>query len=157
MDKGFSITSDREIHQNIKDAITMLLVYIDCNYSFNLEEKHINVDLYTNSDAVQKGRSLMLPMFLSIMSALTDTPLRCNAAATGVVTMHGTVLPVGGIKAKVTAARQVGCEIILLPQPNATECTDDQVKGVGNVEDALSILLPQALAYRKDNKGNAKI
>ena len=63
-------------------------------------------------------------MFTSVMSALTDTPVKKDVAMTGEITLRGKVLPVGGIKEKVLAAHRAGIKTILLPRENEADIDD---------------------------------
>ena len=57
-------------------------------------------------------------MATALVSALTKTPVRREVAMTGEVTLRGKVLPVGGIKEKVLAARRMGIHSIVVPARN---------------------------------------
>ncbi len=57
-------------------------------------------------------------MLVSLVSLLTDKPVRNDVAMTGEITLRGLVLPVGGIKQKVLAARRAGIKNIVLPKLN---------------------------------------
>ena len=63
-------------------------------------------------------------MFTSVMSSLTETPVRKDVAMTGEITLRGKVLPVGGIKEKVLAAYRAGIRTILLPKDNERDVDD---------------------------------
>ena len=60
-------------------------------------------------------------MALSVISALTSTPVRKEVAMTGEITLRGRVLPVGGIKEKVLAANRAGIKKVLLPSLNMVD------------------------------------
>ena len=63
-------------------------------------------------------------MFTSVISALTNKPVRKDVAMTGEITLRGKVLPVGGIKEKVLAAHRAGIKTILLPRENEADIED---------------------------------
>ena len=65
------------------------------------------------------GPSAGVALFTALTSLLTDTPVRSDVAMTGEVTLRGLVLPVGGIKEKVLAARRAGIGTVILPRRNA--------------------------------------
>src|SRR5205823_2882702 len=60
----------------------------------------------------------------SLASLLTGRPVRPNVAMTGEITLRGKVLPVGGIKEKVLAAKRAGVETVILPRRNETDLED---------------------------------
>jgi len=95
-----------------------------------------------------------------LASLLTDTPVRPLTAMTGEITLSGNVLPVGGIKEKVLAARRAGVETIILPVDNKQDVeedlTADQLHGVTihyarHIEDVLAQV---GLADVADEKAN---
>jgi ATP-dependent Lon protease len=57
-------------------------------------------------------------MATAMLSAFTERPIRSKVAMTGEITLRGNVLPVGGIKEKVLAARRSGIRTLLLPEAN---------------------------------------
>ncbi len=69
-------------------------------------------------------------MCVSIVSAITDTPVRANVAMTGEITLRGEILPIGGLKEKLLAALRGGIEIVLIPKENERDLVDipDNIK-----------------------------
>ena len=82
------------------------------------------------------GPSAGVAMVTSIVSVLTQIPVRKDIAMTGEVTLRGNVLPIGGLKEKLLAALRGGITKVLIPQENAK----DLVEIPDNVKDGLEII-----------------
>jgi ATP-dependent Lon protease len=88
---------------------------------FEQSDLHVHVP----SGAIPKdGPSAGVTITTAIASLLTGRPVRPNYAMTGEVTLRGRVLPVGGIKEKVLAARRAGIDHVILPHRNAKDLED---------------------------------
>jgi ATP-dependent Lon protease len=101
-------------------------------------------------------------MVTALASELTRRPVRGDLAMTGEITLSGRVLPVGGIKEKVLAARRVGIREVILPRQNEKNINEDlteelrqelTVHYVQSVDEVLLLaLLPPALTTTGDQK-----
>ena len=110
----------------------------------------IDIHVHVPEGATPKdGPSAGIAMVTSIVSVLTQIPVRRNVAMTGEVTLRGNVLPIGGLKEKLLAALRGGITTVLIPSDNVKDLRDipDNVKNglelipVSNVMDVLKVAL----------------
>ena len=115
---------------------------------------HWNMHIHVPEGATPKdGPSAGITIATSIASALTQRKVRKNTAMTGEITLRGKVLPVGGIKEKILAAKRAGITDIVLCQENEKdilEIPDMYLKGVTfhyveNIQDVWDFALTKEL------------
>lgn len=135
------------------------------SYARSIADKYnIAPDFYKNKDihihapegAVPKdGPSAGVTMATALVSALSGIPVRCDVAMTGEITLHGKVLPIGGLREKTMAAYKAGIHTVIIPSANKGDLdeVDDAVKAstefifASNLEDVLNA----ALYKKKDD------
>jgi ATP-dependent Lon protease len=125
--------------------------------TFRKSDLHIHVP----AGATPKdGPSAGLTMFVALTSLLTNRSIRSTVAMTGEITLRGLVLPVGGIKEKVLAAKRAGILTIILPERNEKDVLeipehirkDMTFHYVREMEDALPLILEGGKVKRKKEK-----
>ncbi len=107
----------------MKDSATTALSYIKSNaVSLGIDEKMFeenDVHIHVPEGAIPKdGPSAGITMLTALTSAFRDIPVKPYLAMTGEITLRGQVLPVGGIKEKVLAAKRSGIKEIILCEEN---------------------------------------
>jgi len=114
------------------------------------------VHIHVPAGAVPKdGPSAGVAMVTALASAYADVPARRDTAMTGEITLSGLVLPIGGVKEKVLAARRAGIQRVILPQGNERDLHElpEQVREemefilAERIEEALTAAVPE-LAQR---------
>ncbi|HEU4610819.1 MAG TPA: endopeptidase La [Kofleriaceae bacterium] len=113
-------------------------------------EKH-DIHIHVPAGAVPKdGPSAGVVMVLSLVSLLTNRPVAPLTALTGEITLSGVLLPIGGIKEKVLAARRSGLSTIIVPMENEPNVRDEvphhlrgdvDIKLASSIEEAIDLAL----------------
>jgi ATP-dependent Lon protease len=95
--------------------------------SFEKMDIHVHVP---EGATPKEGPSAGVAMVTSIVSVLTQIPVKRDVAMTGEITLRGTVLPIGGLKEKLLAALRGGIKTVLIPKENVKDLADipDNVK-----------------------------
>jgi ATP-dependent Lon protease len=122
--KGLTLTGQlgdvmRESVEIARDLLWAEAAQLDVDVkTFETNGMHVHVP----AGAIPKdGPSAGIAMATAITSLLTHKPVRADTAMTGELTLAGLVLPVGGIKEKVLAARRAGLQRVILPKANAKD------------------------------------
>ncbi|MBR6231130.1 MAG: endopeptidase La, partial [Lachnospiraceae bacterium] len=95
-----------------------------------------------------------ITMASAMLSAITEIPVRPDVAMTGEITLRGRVLPIGGLKEKMLAAKKAGIKILVIPEQNrgdADEMEDEIKEGldINFVEEMKQVL---AIALVREQK-----
>lgn len=136
--KGSKLTLTGNLGDVMKESAVLALEYVKAHADTLGIDYHIfdnwNIHIHVPEGATPKdGPSAGITIATSIASALTQRKVRKNTAMTGEITLRGKVLPVGGIKEKILAAKRAGITDIVLCQENEKnilEIPDMYLKGV---------------------------
>lgn len=152
--KGGKISLTGNLGDVMKESATIALEYIKShtdklNIDYRIFDNY-NIHIHVPEGATPKdGPSAGITIATSIASALTQRKVKNKVAMTGEITLRGKVLPVGGIKEKILAAKRAGIDTIIICQDNRKDIEDIPdiyLKGVtfmyvDNVGEVLDIAL----------------
>lgn len=126
---------------------------------FETHDIHVHIP----EGAVPKdGPSARITMATAILSAVTGQKVRSDVAMTGEITLRGRVLPIGGLKEKLLAAKNAGIHLVLVPAENQTdveELSKEITKGlevrfVSRMEEVLHTAISEQVEQRREQDGN---
>ena len=158
--KGEKLTLTGNLGDVMKESAVIALQYLKAHSTlfdidYELFDKY-NVHIHVPEGAIPKdGPSAGVTMVTSLVSSFTQRKVRANLAMTGEITLRGKVLPVGGIKEKILAAKRAGTTDIILCNENKKdieEIKENYLKGltfhyVSTIKDVIDIaLLPEKVA-----------
>jgi ATP-dependent Lon protease len=152
--KGGKLTLTGNLGDVMKESATLALEYLKAHpYLIDGTEEsfeNTNIHVHVPEGATPKdGPSAGIAMLTSIASAFTKRKVKKALAMTGEITLRGKVLPVGGIKEKLLAAKRAGIKEVILCQDNKKDVDDikpEYLKGltfnyVNQMEDVLKLAL----------------
>ncbi|MDH6311718.1 ATP-dependent Lon protease [Parabacteroides sp. PFB2-10] len=159
--KGAKLTLTGNLGEVMKESAMLALEYIHAHASmFDIPEEMFenwNVHVHVPQGAIPKdGPSAGITMVTSLVSAFTQRKVKENLAMTGEITLRGKVLPVGGIKEKILAAKRAGIKEVILCRENKKdidEIKEDYLKGITfhYVEDISEVINLALLDEKVDN------
>jgi len=130
-----NLTLTGQLGDVMKESASAALTFVRSNSeNFGIENdfnEKTDIHVHVPAGAIPKdGPSAGVGMFTSILSLLSGIPVKSKLAMTGEITLRGSVLPIGGVKEKVTAAHRSGIKEILLPEQNRKDLEDipDHIK-----------------------------
>lgn len=107
--------------ESARIALTYVRFLVQDEVDEDYFEKH-DIHIHVPEGATPKdGPSAGITMTTAIYSAVTGKPVRADIAMTGEVTLRGRVLPIGGLKEKLLAAKQAGIKEVLVPKENSRD------------------------------------
>jgi ATP-dependent Lon protease len=119
------------------------------------EFRRSGVHIHVPAGAIPKdGPSAGVAMVTALASLYTHLPVRSDTAMTGEITLAGLVLPIGGVKEKVLAARRAGIKRVILPKDNEKDLTElpeevrreMQIVFAERIEEVLAAAIPELAA-----------
>ena len=163
---GGSLTLTGHLGEVMKESARAALSWFRANgSSYGVDPsfyQDAEIHLHVPSGAIPKdGPSAGVTMVAALVSELTGRPVRSDLAMTGEITLSGHVLPVGGIKEKVLAARRLGVLNVALPKQNEKDVNEDlspelkreiTIHFVSTIDDVLELaLLPKPVKPTHDD------
>jgi ATP-dependent Lon protease len=130
---GGKLTLTGNLGDVMKESASIALQWVKANANDlgidnEMFEKY-NIHVHFPEGAIPKdGPSAGITMATAIVSALTGRPVKSNHAMTGEITLRGRVLPVGGIREKILAARRAGVTDVILSNDNRRDIADIPAK-----------------------------
>jgi len=168
-----NLTLTGQLGDVMKESATAALTYVRSHTDILgvPEDFHEKTDVHVHvpAGAIPKdGPSAGVSMFTSIVSLLIGKPVKDKLAMTGEITLRGNVLPIGGVKEKVTAAHRSGIRHIILPDHNKKDLEEipDHIKKDLNfyfakeIMDVIDVALPGLNGKKKKpvpRKTNSKL
>ena len=157
-----NLTLTGQLGDVMKESATAALTFVRSHAeefgikaSFNQEN---DIHIHVPAGAIPKdGPSAGVSMVTSLVSLLTDFPVKEKVAMTGEITLRGNVLPIGGVKEKVTAAHRSNIKEIILPEHNRKDLEDVpshvakdlKFHFAKEIKDVLKVAVPQVFKKTK--------
>ena len=164
------LTLTGQLGDVMKESATAAMTYVrshtdilDFENDFN---EKTDIHVHVPAGAIPKdGPSAGVGMFTSIVSLLSGKPVKSKVAMTGEITLRGNVLPIGGVKEKVTAAHRSGIKTIILPDHNRKDLEDipEHIKKdlefhfAKEMMDVIDVAIPELKGKNKTRNTSSKV
>ena len=164
------LTLTGQLGDVMKESATAAMTYVrshtdilDFENDFN---EKTDIHVHVPAGAIPKdGPSAGVGMFTSIVSLLSGKPVKSKVAMTGEITLRGNVLPIGGVKEKVTAAHRSGIKTIILPDHNRKDLEDipEHIKKdlefhfAKEMMDVIDVAIPELKGKKKTRNSSSNI
>ncbi|MDG1224325.1 MAG: endopeptidase La [Candidatus Marinimicrobia bacterium] len=159
------LTLTGQLGDVMKESATAGMTYVRAHANdFGIEpnfNEELDLHVHVPAGAIPKdGPSAGVSMITSLVSLITGIPVKSKVAMTGEITLRGNVLPIGGVKEKVTAAHRSGIKEVILPYLNQKDI-EDVPENVSKdmkfhfakeIWDVLKVALPKVAKNRKNSK-----
>jgi ATP-dependent Lon protease len=137
--KGSGLTLTGQLGDVMKESAVAALSYIRSKAAtLGVDDdvfKQFDLHVHIPAGAIPKdGPSAGVTMFTALVSLLTGITVRADVAMTGEITLRGKVLPVGGLKEKVLAARRAGVKRIIMPERNRKDLIEIPKENMKDLE-----------------------
>ena len=165
-----ALTLTGQLGDVMKESATAAMTYVrshtdilDLANDFN---EKTDIHVHVPAGAIPKdGPSAGVGMFTAILSLLSGKPVKSKVAMTGEITLRGNVLPIGGVKEKVTAAHRSGIKTIILPDQNRKDLEDipEHIKKdlefhfAKEMMDVIDVAIPGLKGKKKTRNRSSKI
>ncbi len=165
LDGKGSIETTGSLGDVMKESAKIAVSYVRsvCG-KYNISEdfyKTKDIHIHAPEGAVPKdGPSAGVTMTTALVSALSGIPVRSDVAMTGEITLHGKVLPIGGLREKTMAAFKAGLKTVIVPEANKSDIDEIDEEVRSSLEfvyaSKLETVLNTALCRKKESKAAAK-